>query len=67
MAGNDMLSFVDLGKDTVKRHLTHPDWTCSWIEWDGLKHLIPEGLYKEGNRITDDHVGAFQQELLLII
>ena len=52
MAGEDMLNFVDLGKDAIKRHPPLLQWIRSWTERDGLMPLSPEGWYEEGHGIT---------------
>ena len=52
MAGEDMLNFVDLGKDVIERHPPLLHWIRSWTEWDRLKPLTPEGWYEEGHGIT---------------
>jgi len=56
MAGEDMLNFVDLGKDAIKRHPPLLNWICSWTERDGLKPLTPEGWYEEGHGITGGEI-----------
>ena len=52
MAGEDMLSFVDLGKSAVERHPPVLDWIRSWTEQVKIVPLTPEGWFEEGHGIT---------------
>lgn len=59
MAGDDMLSFVDLGKSAVDRHPKLLEWIRSWaddptlIKRRGkLDPLTPEGWFEEGHGIA---------------
>ena len=51
MAGDDMLSFVDLGKSATQRCPPVLDWIRSWSGQDKIKPLSPEGWYEEGHGI----------------
>ena len=50
--GNDMLSFVDLGKDAVEHHPLLLEWIRSWTERYELEPLTPSGWHEEGHEIT---------------
>ena len=52
MAGDNMLSFVDLGKSADERFPPVVDWIRSWSGQDEIKPLSPEGWYEEGHGIT---------------
>jgi hypothetical protein len=52
MAGQDMLSFVDLAKTSVERHPPLLDWVRSWTGIDSLEPLTPEGWFEEGHGIV---------------
>ena len=57
MAREDMLNFVDLGKDAIEWHPPLLHWIHSWTERDGLEPLTPEGWYGEGHGITGGQDG----------
>ena len=52
MAGEDMLSFVDLAKSGVERHPALLDWIRDWTQIADLEPLTPEGWFEEGRGIT---------------
>ena len=52
MAGEDMLSFVDLSKSAVDRYPPLLEWLRSWSVPD-LTPLSPEGWFEEGHGIGD--------------
>ena len=52
MAGEDMLSFVDLSKSAVDRYPPLLEWLRSWSVPD-LQPLTPEGWFEEGHGIGD--------------
>lgn len=52
MAGEDMLSFVDLGRSAVERHPPLLDWIRSWTGQEALAPLSPEGWFEEGHGIV---------------
>ncbi len=49
MVGQDMLSFVDLAKMAIDRHLPLLDWVQSWTDQPNLDPLTPEGWFEEGH------------------
>ncbi len=49
MAGQDMLSFIDLACSTVKRHPSVLTWVHSWTDRPKLEPLTPEGWFEEGH------------------
>ncbi len=49
MAGRDMLSFVDLLQNAVKRRPPVLEWVQSWTNLPKLEPLPPEGWFKEGH------------------
>jgi hypothetical protein len=51
MAGQDMLSFIDLANTAIERHPPLLDWVSSWTERPELKPLTPEGWFEEGHGI----------------
>ena len=51
MAGEDMLTFVDLGRSAVERHPPLLDWVRTWTGRPTLKPLSPEGWFEEGHGI----------------
>jgi hypothetical protein len=52
MAGEDMLTFVDLARGALDRHPPLLEWIRSWSGRPGLEPLTPEGWFKEGHGIT---------------
>lgn len=52
MAGDDMLSFVDLGKSALERHPPLLDWIMSWAPEGQTEVLEPEGWFETGHGIT---------------
>ena len=52
MAGEDMLSFIELSRTAVERHPPLLDWVRSWTERPSLEPLTPEGWFEEGHGIT---------------
>jgi hypothetical protein len=48
MAGQDMLSFVDLAKTAINHHPPLLDWE-SWTDRPNLDPLTPEGWFEEGH------------------
>ena len=52
MAGEDMLSFVDLEKSALERCPALTDWIREWTGIQDLKPLTPEGWFEEGHGIT---------------
>jgi hypothetical protein len=58
MAGEDMLTFVDLGWSAVERHPPLLAWVRTWTGRPSLTPLTPEGWFEEGHGIvggTRDH------------
>jgi hypothetical protein len=51
MAGEDMLSFVDLGKSALDRSPTLLPWIQSWCLNSSVQPLSPEGWYEGGHGI----------------
>jgi hypothetical protein len=51
MAGEDMLTFVDLAIPATDRHPHLLDWVCLWTNLPGLVPLSPEGWFEEGHGI----------------
>jgi hypothetical protein len=51
MAGEDMLSFVDLGKSALDRSPTLLPWIQSWCLDSSVQPLSPEGWYEGGHGI----------------
>jgi hypothetical protein len=51
MAGQDMLSFVDLSRSAIERHPPVLDWIRSWTGRSKLNPLTPEGWFEEGHGI----------------
>ncbi len=49
MAGQGMLSFIDLACSAVKRHPPVLTWVRSWMDQPKLEPLSPEGWFKEGH------------------
>lgn len=56
MAGEDMLSFVDLAKTAIERHPPLLDWIKSWTQLDVLEPLSPEDWYEKGHGIIGGSV-----------
>jgi hypothetical protein len=52
MAGQDMLSFVDLAKTAIERSPSLLAWIRSWTMQDKLEPLTPEQWFVEGHGIT---------------
>ena len=52
MAGENMLSFVELGRSAIERHPFLLDWIRSWTDKPNLEPLTPEGWFEEGHGIT---------------
>ena len=52
MAGENMLSFVDLAKSAPERSPELVDWIRTWTGLDNLEPLTPEGWFEEGHGIT---------------
>jgi hypothetical protein len=51
MAGQDMLSFIDLACTVVNCHPPLLTWVRSWTDWPKLEPLTPKGWFEEGHRI----------------
>ena len=51
MAGEDMLSFVDLARSAHERCPALVDWIKEWTGVDDLEPLTPEGWFEEGHGI----------------
>jgi hypothetical protein len=51
MAGQDMLTFVDLDKSAFQRHAPLLDWIRSWTMQSDLEPLTPEQWFVEGHGI----------------
>ncbi len=49
MAGQDMLSFIDLAQTAVERHPPVLEWVRAWTEQPKLEPLSPEGWFDEGH------------------
>ncbi len=49
MAGQDMLSFIDLARTAVEHHPPILEWIRSWTDRPKLEPLSPEGWFEEGN------------------
>jgi hypothetical protein len=52
MAGEDMLTFVDLALPVTERHPPLLDWVRLWTNRPGLLPLSAEGWFEEGHGIT---------------
>ena len=52
MEGEDMLTFVNLGRSAVERHPPLLDWVRTWSGRPTLKPLSPEGWFDEGHGIV---------------
>ena len=52
MAGEDMLTFFDLGRSAVKRHPPLLDWVRTWTGRPSLTPLTPEGWFEEVHGIV---------------
>jgi hypothetical protein len=52
MAGEDMLSFVDLAKSAFKRSPKLLDWIQSWCLDSGIQPLKPEDWFERGHGIV---------------
>ena len=52
MAGEDMLTFVDLVFPATEHHPPLLDWVHLWMNRLGLMSLSPEGWFEEGHGIT---------------
>ena len=62
MAGENMLSFIDLGCSAVDRHPPLLEWVRGWTGVPSLKPLTPEGWFVEGHGIVGgslDHNGVW--------
>ena len=55
MAGNDMLSYVDLDKTAVERSPTLLPWIRSWCGHADIKPLTPAEWFQEGHGIIGGH------------
>ena len=55
MAGNDMLSYIDLDKTAVDRSPSLLPWIRSWCGRPDLEPLTPEEWFQEGHGITGGH------------
>jgi hypothetical protein len=55
MAGQDMLSFVDLAKTALERSPPLLDWIRSWTMNETLEPLTPEEWFTKGHGITGGH------------
>jgi hypothetical protein len=53
MAGEDMLTCVDLAIPATDRHPPLLDWVHLWTNLPGLVPLLPEGWFEEGHGIMD--------------
>jgi hypothetical protein len=51
MAGDDMLTFVDLAKGATERSASLLDWIRAWTGRPDLEPLTPEGWFEEGHGI----------------
>ena len=49
MAGQDMLSFIDLSRTAIERHPPILKWVRSWTGRPGLAPLPAEGWFEEGH------------------
>ena len=52
MAGQDMLTYVDLSRGSLERHPPLLDWVRSWAGRPKLEPLTPEGWFNEGHGIS---------------
>ncbi len=52
MAGEDMLTFVDLSRSSMVCSPGLLRWVHSWTSWPHLQPLTPEGWFEEGHGIT---------------
>ncbi|KAL3780370.1 hypothetical protein ACHAWO_009694 [Cyclotella atomus] len=55
MAGEDMLSFVDLGKTAFERSPALLKWVRSWCLDASIEPLSPEDWFQRGHGITGGH------------
>ena len=53
MAGDDMLSFVDLGRSAVERHPPLLDWVRTWTGRSSLRPLSPEGWLRKVTELLE--------------
>ncbi len=53
MAGEDMLTFVDLSRSAVECSSPLLGWVHSWTSCSHLEPLSPKGWFKEGHGITE--------------
>ncbi len=51
MAGEDMLTFVDLSRSAVERSSSLLGWVHSWTSCPHLQPLTPKGWFEEGHGI----------------
>jgi len=63
MAGQEMLSFVDLAKSAVERHPPVLEWIRSWTGQVKLAPLTPDGWFEEGHGIVG---GTFDSQKVWI-
>jgi len=62
MAGDNMLSFIDLACSAVDRHPPLLEWVRGWTGVPSLKPLSPEGWFVDGHGIVGgslDHNGVW--------
>ena len=52
MAGEDMLTFVNLGQSAIERCPFLLEWVRTWTGRPKLRPLTPEGWFEEGHGIT---------------
>ncbi|EJK74326.1 hypothetical protein THAOC_04001, partial [Thalassiosira oceanica] len=52
LRGENMLTFVDLGKSAMERHPPLLNWIRGWTQQQNLNPLTPEEWYREAHGIT---------------